>query len=424
MVVGPSNSGKSVYSKRLINRHLTGMGKSAPPVPHVGLLDLNPMKQEYGPPGRISLVLVQDINLAPAFTHPFVPSPSVDNSHVLQIRAHPVTENLGDYMNYFEHCVRDLLLAFKNLEGRDQSLPLVIDTSGSLYDSGFDILIRLLDCIKPHNIIHINDSLAADIDSAVKLNLLQTQAHKYNGTVRNIAAQGPPVPSLRSEADLIHMQMQSYFHLKRSSAVRDGHVQLKWTSNPVLHLVPWEFCYQETSKRHQDFIGFAMYAEPSDNDSIVHALVGSIVQVVTSTSSKMPIPYTSLPRTSIYGIPYFPREKRQGTVSPLDPTTTSLICTAILREINPVDKTVQLIIPDLYRNVMQGLNAERTVMVGGCSALPEWAFLERMNKGYSILPEVCDMECSKQYSNYLEQEAVIGAAGYLNTVRRVRKFQT
>ncbi|KAL1800176.1 hypothetical protein ACET3X_000518 [Alternaria dauci] len=420
-VTGLPSSGKSTFARRLVNRSLTGLGKTAASVPAVCWMDLDPQKQEYVPGGQVSLVVVRDLNLGPSFTHPSVIPDQREATRNEVIRAHPVPTNFANYADYYHSCVEDLFLAYRNLSSRDPSLPLVIDTPSFLYSSHFDLLNKLLARIKPHHVIHLSDTRAIDTETAARLHLLQTSASQYHGTVYEVTAQQPQSVPIRSENELSAMQMQSYFHLKSSSTSPGQPQVLSWTPDPLSQLVPWEFCYKETAEREQDVVAFAMYSEPVEPSSLLHALNGSIVQIIQSTSSAVPSSHGSLPRTRKFGIPYLPESERTGMVEPLDPRTTRLVCTALIRGFNPEKKVVEVLVPNTHEPLLYNLSPERTIFVGGCGDVPDWVFLEdayAQGEATKTAKTIDDMPL------WVEKEGLVDDMGYLSTIRRVRKFQT
>ncbi|EDU45806.1 conserved hypothetical protein [Pyrenophora tritici-repentis Pt-1C-BFP] len=402
IVTGSSSSGKSTYARRLVNRSLTGLGKTAPSVPAVCYMDLDPKKQEHAPGGQISLVVVRDLNLGPSFTHPSaIPASKEATTEI--IRAHLIPTNFANYAEYYQSCVEDLFLAYKTLRSRDTSLPLVIDTPAFLYTSEFEILSKLLTRLKPHNMVLLHDTRATDTETSARLQLLQTTGSQYHGTVYGITAQKPLSVPIRTENELCAMQMQSYFHLKSSSMSTGQPQTLSWTPEPLSHLVPWEFCYEETAERSQDLAAFALYSEPVESSSLVHALNGSVIQIIQSTSS---VVSNSLPRTQKYRIPYLAESERTGMVEPLDPRLTRLVCTALIRGFNPDKRVVEVLVPKTHESLLYNLSPDRTVFVGGCSDVPEWAFLEdAYAKKATTLPL------------WVEKEDVIDKMGYMSTLR-------
>jgi polynucleotide 5'-hydroxyl-kinase GRC3/NOL9 len=380
-----------------LNRYLTGQGKSARPAPAVCYLDLDPAKPGYTPPGQMSLTVVKSLNLGPAFTHP-ASSPSMPRSEGnTTIRSHAIPSNLANYGDYYRACAEDLFLTYKTLRSRDPTLPLIINTPGSLHSTHMDILADLLARFKPHHAVHLGDTQAIDTEQATKLHAVQTIVSQSRGTIHEITAQSPIVTPMRTDAQLRAMHMQSYFHAKTAAT---------WNTRPLTTLVPWEFCFEDTPERAQDFVSFAMYAEPIEPSSLIHALNGSIVQIVESTSSAI---QASLARTKRYRIPYFEKSEQTGMLESLDPKTSKVVCTALVRGFDPERRVVQVLVPKSHEGLLYTLAPERTVFVGGCCDAPEWAYVEE-GTGVDV--------------PWVEDEGVVDAMGYLNTVRRVRKFQT
>lgn len=425
VITGPSNSGKSNLSKRLTNRLLTGLGKTLRPVRAVCYLDLNPIKQEYAPSGQISLVMLREVSLSPSFTHPMTNPVGSDQHGNEIIRAHPIPVDLANYMDYYQLCVEDLFFAFQTLQSRDNSLSLVVDTPGFVANSSTDILLKLLTRLKPHHIVHVGDQQAVDTENASVLQVLHTTASQYRSTVHEISAQWVLPVTIRSNAELEAMQMQSYFHAKESNRKPDGSASPSWTQRPLSHMIPWEFSYQDGKDRTQDMVGFAMYTEPIEPKSLVYTLNGSIVHVIQSTSALIPHPYTGLPRTGKYRIPYFPADEGTAVVQPFDPRTSNLVCTAMLRGFDLERGVVQLLVPKTMEALLYQLAPERTVLVTGCCGMPEWAFVEDMYaKHRAGLPSEVDWSGDMKQQPWVMRKDSSERMGYLNTVRRVRKFQT
>jgi polynucleotide 5'-hydroxyl-kinase GRC3/NOL9 len=396
-----------------VNRYLTGVGKIKQPVPAVCFLDLDPSKPEYSPHGQISLVVIRQLNLGPSFTYPGIATAPSGSEQNETVRSHTIPANLANYQAYYGECIEDLYLAYKNLYSRDSSLPLLINTPGFLYTTHFQVLEELLSRFKPQNIIHLSDTRAIDLPTADKLHALQTFTTKHRSTLHEITAQTSTLPHIRTDAELRAMQMQSYFHLTSTAS------KPTWTSTPLSTHLPWEFSYHSSSTREQDFVGFISYTEPVPPSSLLHALNGSVIHIIQTSSSQIPTPYTSLPRTPKSQIPYFPSSEKLGFVEPLDPRTSKVICAALVRSFNPERKVVQVLVPKSHEECLYGLVAERTVFVAGCSGTPEWAFMED-----TYASQYDGKEKEGELPIWVEKEDVIDGMGFLNTVRRVRKFQT
>lgn len=125
-------------------------------------------------------------------------------------------------------------------------------------------------------------------------------------------------------------------------------------------------------------------------------------------------------------MPYFERNVSTGMLEPLDPRTSKLICTALVRGFDAENKVFELIVPRACEGAVYGLTPERTVLVGGCCDAPEWAYLEDVDlleSEYSTSSGMAD-GTRERVVPWVERNDVVDGMGYLNTVRRVRKFQT
>jgi len=90
-----------------------------------------------------------------------------------------------------------------------------------------------------------------------------------------------------------------------------------------------------------------------------------------------------------------------------------LVCTALIRGFNPEKRIVEVLVPKTHESLLYNLSPDRTVFVGGCCDVPEWAFLEDAYAKEATVSPV-----------WVEKEDVIDSMGYMSTVRRVRRFQT
>ncbi len=422
MVAGAPGSGKSVFARRLVNRSLTGLGKTAQSVPVAFLLDLDPDDQEYMPVGQVSLVAIKDIQLGPKFVHPAI-IPGLENSSRNKlIRAHPVPRNWPLYMDFYCACVDDLFQTYNKLRSQHPIAPLVIKTSGRLYTSNFDILSKFSSQIKPHNFAHLSSSLTADYEVTTKSQTFRAETAQYQGTYHEITAHKYTTNLIRSKDDLNLMQMQSYFHLSSRKRELNNRSALAWACKPLSTIVPWEFCYQETSSRKQDIAGFVMYTEPVESASIVKILNGAIIHILTSNSPVVLDAYTKLPCNNKNRIPLIPKSEKYGDPGFLDPRTSEFRCIAMIRGFDLERNIVQVLVPNTHEGLLRSLLPEQTVFTYGCCNTPEWAFSEdkhaamasRSNQPSILKGDKC---------MWVEEQIFADQMGYLNTLRRVRKFQ-
>jgi polynucleotide 5'-hydroxyl-kinase GRC3/NOL9 len=404
----------------LINRYLTGMGKTKPAVRAVCFLDLDNSKPEYSPPGQISLIVVRQLTLGPSFTNPTTTPLHLEGAQNETVRSHVIPSNLANYEAYYRECTEDLYLAFKNLYSRDSSLPLLINTPSFLYTTHFSLLEQLLSRFRAQNIIHLGDTRAIDPSTVEKLHALQTSSKKHRSTLHEITAQTPTLPSLRSETELRAMHMQSYFHLSTSPNASVP----SWTSTPLITHSHWEFSYLSTPTRTQDIVGFLPLTEPVPPSSLLNYLSGSIIHILQSSSAQIPTPYTALPRTPKSRIPYFSANEKLGYTEPLDPRTTRVVGAALVRGFDPERGVIQVLVPEALESLMEGLKPERTVFAVGGADTPGWAYVEDAYLA-QYEEEIGKRKLgSGELATWVEKEGVMDGMGYLGTVRRVRKFIT
>lgn len=426
LAIGPVSSGKSTFAKRLLNRYLTGFGKTAKAVPAVCYLDLDHTNPEYTTHGQISLTIVRQLNLGPSFTHLTTPEHSDGNetiaSHVLPI------EDLIHNEEYFNSCVEDLLQTYQNLRLDGPTPPLIINTSGNIYVWHFHMLQKLITSAKPNYLAHFGDRSSIDEETAEKLHSVQLLAHKTRSTLQELAAQFPTTPPARSAAELRAMQMQSYFHLTGQFSSQPA----TYTASPLNTLRPWTFSYQETQYRTQDFLGILPLFELLDPSQLLTALNGALVQIVSTTDASFASHFNQIPRTPESQIPYFEPDVDSGMPQLPRPGNTKFICTALIRGIDPSMRTIQVLVPKSHEHLLEDLEPENIVFVAGCCDTPDWAYTEdayaqvaqrRRDLGERARFASEDMLTEGiELAPWVAKKSVVDGMGYLNTARRVRKF--
>ncbi|PVH97684.1 hypothetical protein DM02DRAFT_597186 [Periconia macrospinosa] len=414
LVVGSSLTGKSTFTKRLLNRYLSGFGKTAKAVPSVCYLDLDFTKPEYTPQGQISLSHIREVTLGPSFTHP-APIPSnPDKNEIIAAHAIP-THGLSDYEEYFTSCVSHLIQTYRSLRSQNPTLPLIINTPSQLYTTHFHLLETLLPILKPNNTIHLGNTSAIDTDAAEKLHTLLTLSTKQNSTLHELPAQPPLLPPSRTDAELSAMHMQSYFHLCSPDPAPEISTLPSWNPHPLTTtLTPWQFSYSESSTtRTQDFQAFLLFApDPPSPTQFTTTLNGSIIYIISTNTSSISFAADRAPRTQI---PYFPT----SSVTHLPPTplpaSTKPICTALIHSFDFENHLVNVLVPSTHDSLLAGLEPETTILVGGCCDVPAWAYVEDAHKAFEARKR-------RVMEPWVEKRSVVEGMGYLGVGRRVRKF--
>ncbi|KAF2018466.1 hypothetical protein BU24DRAFT_408373 [Aaosphaeria arxii CBS 175.79] len=422
LVGGMPTSGKSMFARRLINRCLTGLGKSARAMSAVYFLDLDPNKPEYGPHGQISLALICELNLGPSFTRPSPENESSENFNKI-LHAHSVpTNDLFNYWSYFIACVKHLFRVYTDAQ-RQQPAPLIVNTPGSIFSIDVTLFIDVLAQIKPRQVVLTGDLEAIDELNAARLDAVDTFSRKSGITVSHIPAQYSVNKLSHSEAQLRSMHMLSYFHCTGRS--QSDPRQFTFNSKSISSMTPWEFCYEETSYAQQTFIGILSMGEYIEPSRLSHVLNGSLVKLVETEDESIIALSNKLPRTQKYRLPYF-QGNSDGMVAPPEPATSRVVCTALLRAWDPENRIAQLLIPKSLERAIRRLNPEKTVLISGCCDHPEWAYTE--HDYYRLLRREDQVSATttvlqQSQSPWVMPASTIKNMGYMNTTRRVRKFQ-
>ncbi|PSN62822.1 hypothetical protein BS50DRAFT_680153 [Corynespora cassiicola Philippines] len=405
------SSGKSTLARRLLNRYLTGFGKTAQPLSAAYYLDLDPSKPEYSPQGQISLVLVKEVNLGPSFTHPCtLPNRPAQNQ---TLKAHVMpSSTLINFEEHFNSCAEDLFQTYQNHRSQQPSTPLIINTSTTLSTTHFPLLQHFISRTKPAHIIHLGEAESTDT-TAPMLDTLSLLASKTSSTTHILPSISPLAPPSRSPTDLTSMQTLSYFHLNNlpsSSSSSTASQNFTWDPKPLSHLPPWDLSYRQTPTRTQDFTAILTLHPSTPPSHLLAALNGSVVHLL-----RTPTPATPLPRTQKHGLPYFPLDRATGLVPLPDPRTSALVCAALVRGYDTARGMLEVIVPRAVEGVLYGVEGERTAVVVGAGEVAEWAFVE---DAYLAVSGGREGECGP----WVEKKGVMSGMGYLGTVRRVRKF--
>ncbi|KAF2000441.1 hypothetical protein P154DRAFT_576118 [Amniculicola lignicola CBS 123094] len=415
MITGSSSSGKSIFARRLLNRYLAGYGRTVPALPSVCYLDLDPSRPEYSPHGQISLVVVRAINLGPSFMHPTaVPRHGAIHETV---RAHPFP--MGDSQNYLNHfisCVEDLFRAYGTLKQQHRALPLIVRVPSWFSSTNFGLLLRVITYIKPQFLVRLGD-LPDDDEVGIRHGeALQALAARLRFSVHQLSGQGQPDVSSRTEEELRSMQMLSYFH-----STGTHH---EFSTDPVCQMVPWELHYEESKYNQQASIGFLMLCEWIKPSHIMTALNGAIVQIMETEDLAIQQLYGKLSRTKKFRIPYLEKGSN-GVVEPLNPRTSRLVCTAILRGWDPDKRVAQVIVPSTHEALIQDLNPKKTVVVFGCCEYPQWAYTENVYREVEgkVNTKVLAESNSQPLPPWVATTSSVKEMAFLNISRRVRKFQ-
>ncbi|RLV90689.1 Polynucleotide 5'-hydroxyl-kinase GRC3 [Spathaspora sp. JA1] len=161
MIIGNKNSGKSTFSKVLLNSYLLS-NESSP----VCYLDIDPGQSEFSPPYSISLRLVSEINFGSWF-----PSGSTQDCHDHYFGFTSPVHLPNRYLEIIENLLRCYETRYK-----PKGHHLIINTPGWIKGYGKELLTIITEKINPDTLILLSSSL--DLEGEDNSDILQNLRFK------------------------------------------------------------------------------------------------------------------------------------------------------------------------------------------------------------------------------------------------------
>ncbi|KAF1825210.1 uncharacterized protein K489DRAFT_407899 [Dissoconium aciculare CBS 342.82] len=377
MTIGPKSSGKSTLSRALVNSILTRPKNGSRSLYY---LDLDPGQPEFGPPGHLSLIEVSAPLLGPSLSH-LATNPESGQVAYRVLRSHSLAAmTFRDFPGHYIDCAVDLA---DRIPQNGNNTPLVVNSCGWVSGVGASALLDLCSALHLTDLAvlgPLEDGLRAALSERVET---VHQLPRLSGK-----------PSIRSPADLRAMQMMSYFHQRQiqnhdstsNIIVGSASTLPTWRDRPISQFRPWTVQYAGPNSGVAAIISYSQPVAPAFlpevlNGAIVAILVPEDDSTFNSSSSSDLETEMGIAHTEQGEIPYIPFDRNQATPpAPLDPRQTSCVGLALIRSIDHVAKTFDLITPLSEARVAELLRTKRKVMLvrGGFDS-PDWAYLEDGN---------------------------------------------
>ena len=401
MVCGPKGTGKSTFSRLLLNSFLTGISSRS----GVGFLDLDPGQPEYSPPGEVSLLHLKKYNLGPPFTHPMV----LDESGDSLVRSHHTGAlSPRDNVIHYLDCAKDLLDHYDDLY--KNGCPLIINCSGWTQGTGMNALEAILQRSVVNNVVFMGDTGPEPLGEVLQRCAEATGAAFHKLSIQPSALS--PIPA----AERRMMQTLSYFHLDPLE-----HTKSRWDQTPLYLKEPISMSYAGLD---HDILGIMILGEQINPDMLVDVINGSVLALVAIEDTSC-LPYYAFysettwtpaeqidpemnnedttdeihcspssractdetvrgdmakvsndkPLLTKGGIPYL--FNGIGTNTPLDPSKTRSIGQVLVRAIDGRNKKLQVLTP-LSKDMIQSFRTRGMplVLVKGKLDTPGWSYQE------------------------------------------------
>lgn len=258
LVCGPKSSGKSTFSRLLVNKLLTDRGSNKERAwSGVDVLDIDPGQPEFSPPGVISLVQLEEPNLSPPFGHPSLDIRSIPRSHALA-SVTPASD-----IEHYQDCVADL---YDIYQSSHKAYPLVVNTPGWIQGTGLGLLVDLISKIHPTDVIYMSEDGPEDTVEGLKsvcggidFTTLPSQSSEYTS---------------RTALHLRHMQAMSYFHM--SPKLSTG-TNIRWDSQTLTSKPPLLLNYSGTGG---GILGVVCYGYQPEPELLADSIDGTILAIV------------------------------------------------------------------------------------------------------------------------------------------------
>jgi len=399
LVCGPKASGKSTFSRYLLNHVLS----PAPDTENgyintdgVAFLDLDPGQPEFAPMGQVYLAHLRAPFFGPPFTHP-----SVDKPHDGQIiRAHHIgSTSPKEDPDHYALATMDLLSQYRSLLARYPQCPLIVNYPGWIFGQGLEVATWLIQCLGLSDVVYMSEKGPAEVVDPLSFAAQQAQVPM------TILPSQPTDYVSRSSAQLRSMQIQSYFHLSHPADLRNP----LWQGEPLSRTRPLAVDY---SGSRQGILGIMVMGSQIHPDMLREVLEGAIVGVtaIESPNAIMGASSTRGPsdegeendfdaedvdmdtdeqatngtaassmsngvvRTR-EGLPYL--FVGSGSCTPLNPKVSNCLGLALIRSVNVASQKLELSMPISSTRLRDAIEqGHQLVLVRGQLDNPNWAVSE------------------------------------------------
>ncbi|KAJ5703497.1 hypothetical protein N7493_011886 [Penicillium malachiteum] len=271
LVCGPKASGKSTFSRYLLNHVLSPAPESENGFTNtdgVAFLDLDPGQPEFAPMGQVYLAHLRAPFFGPPFTHP-----SLHDSEGGQIlRAHHIgATSPKEDSDHYALATMDLLDQYRSLLTQYPQCPLIVNYPGWIFGQGLEVATWLVKTLGLSDVVYMSEKGPTEV-----VEPLSFAANEARVPMTILPSQPTDFVS-RSSAQLRSMQIQSYFHSSHSTST----INPLWSEMPLSRTRPIAVDYAGPK---QGILGIMVMGSQISPDMLHEVLEGSIVGVVAVES--------------------------------------------------------------------------------------------------------------------------------------------
>ncbi|KAL4895556.1 polynucleotide 5'-hydroxyl-kinase grc3 [Aspergillus ambiguus] len=400
LICGPKASGKSTFSRYLLNHLLSPAPQTETSYCNtdgVAFLDLDPGQPEFSPMGQVYLAHLRSPVFGPPFSHPSLE----DSADGTVIRAHHIgATSPKEDPDHYVLAAMDLMDRYRALRASYPQCPLIINYPGWIFGLGLEVATWLVRSLGLSDVVYMSEKGPAEV-----VEPLGQAAAASRIPLTTLPSQPTDFVS-RSSAQLRSMQMQSYFHMTRPRAVSTP----QWLDQPMSRTRPFHVHY---SGPKQGIRGVMVMGSQIHPDLLREALDGSIVGVVAVESPTAILGQSeilangvmggdstheagsdagsdvnmdavtappasidaSITRTANEDLPYL--FVGAGSCTPLDPKASHCLGLALVRSVNVSSRQIELVTPIGTARIRDALQqGHGIVLVRGQLDNPNWALSE------------------------------------------------
>ncbi|KAH1582177.1 Polynucleotide 5'-hydroxyl-kinase grc3 [Aspergillus fumigatus] len=271
LICGPKASGKSTFSRYLLNHLLS----PAPQTENnhrntdgVAFLDLDPGQPEFCPMGQVYLAHLRSPFFGPPFTHPSL-AESQDGSI---IRSHHIGAiSPKEDPDHYVLAAMDLMDRYRALLASYPQCPLIINYPGWIFGLGLEVATWLVKSLGLSDVVYMSEKGPAEV-----VEPLGHAAQEARVPLTTLPSQPTDFVS-RSSAQLRSMQVQSYFHMSHPSEIHNP----QWLDTTMSRTRPLVVDY---AGPRQGIRGIMVMGSQISPNLLHEALDGALVGVVAVES--------------------------------------------------------------------------------------------------------------------------------------------
>ncbi|KAG4303956.1 hypothetical protein PORY_002609 [Pneumocystis oryctolagi] len=365
VICGSKSSGKSTFTKNLINKFLTGKHNEDKAIKEVNFIETDSSQPEFSPYGIISLHLIREPIINPPFTHCTLPS---------LLKAHFLgnTSPQND-PKHFLLSVEDMIGICKN------DVPIIINTPAWTKGIGLELLSKIINLSNCTHVIYIGLELLSKIINLSNCTHVIYIGSETNLEIFNIKSTLPSstrlsiLPSIReffdisevlkiNATDLRTLSMVSYFH---SVDLLENNYCINWNFNlSLLNMNPWIVKYDGDLNGIDAISVLNTAVHPDD---FYYAINGTIMAlIVADIEENNKNKWESHIIKSRDFLPILNIEK-----NPINPKYSHCLGLCILRGISIESRELQILTPISTFILNKYLNTnKKLILMRGCLEMP------------------------------------------------------